>query len=210
MFKDVQFIENDEVKIVKSKNFNNYFNKKSGLNIMFGATQEENPEYSPFGPMIADIEITTVCTGVKQKSTIDEKGAKKEGKESVCKFCYKSNTPSGKHMTLDTFKRVLDKFKIDINGKRVHVLTQIALGADSHGTTNKDTIPIMEFARESGVIPNITIADIDDTMADKLAKVAGGVAVSRYDNKDLCYDSVKRLTDAVLRKKILVRRKKEK
>ena len=39
------------------------------------------------------------------------------------------------------------------------------------------------------------MADISDETADELSKVCGAVAVSRYGNRQVCYDSVKRLTD---------------
>ena len=83
-----------EFKIFKSDNFNNYFNKRTGLNITFGKTKDEDPEFSPFGPLIADIEISTICHGVKSK----------EGINTPCKFCYKANTSRGKNMTLEEFK----------------------------------------------------------------------------------------------------------
>ena len=52
----------------------------------------------------------------------------------------------------------------------------------------------MEYCRENGVIPNITVAQIDDTVAKKLSELCGAVAVSRYAYKDACYDSVNKLT----------------
>jgi hypothetical protein len=90
-------------------------------------------------------------------------------------------------MSFETFKAVLDKFP--------KVLTQIAIGADSHATSNPDLWKMMEYSRSIGITPNITVADISDETADLLIKYCGATAVSRYTNKDLCYDSVKRLTD---------------
>ena len=78
---------------------------------------------------------------------------------------------------------------------RKHVLGQIAFGLDATATSNPDMWKIFEYTRENGIVPNLTIADISDEVADKIASVAGACAVSLYDNKDLCYDSVKKLTD---------------
>ena len=73
-------------------------------------------------------------------------------------------------------------------------VTQVAFGADAKGTSNPDLFKIMKYTRQKGIIPNITIADCSDKIADKLVKYVGAVAVSRYKKKDYCYNSVKKLT----------------
>jgi MoaA/NifB/PqqE/SkfB family radical SAM enzyme len=83
--------------------------------------------------------------------------------------------------------------KIKLN--QIHVTQQIAFGVDSQCTSNPDAFKIFEYCRENGVIPNVTVADISDDTAKKLASLMGAVAVSRYADKNVCYDSVKRLTD---------------
>jgi hypothetical protein len=138
----------------------------------WGKTYEEDPTFSPIGGEILDIEITTICRGISGK---------------LCQFCYKSNTPNGKNMSFDTFKTIIDKM-----GKQ---LTQIAFGADSEATSNPDLWKMADYCRSIGIVPNLTVANISDEVADKLAKVMGAVAVSRYSDKNVCYDSIKRLTD---------------
>jgi len=84
--------------------------------------------------------------------------------------------------------------KIGRNG----TLTQIAFGADSHATSNPDLFAMMDYCRNNDynkVVPNITVAQITDETADKLAKYCGAVAISRYADKNVCYDSVQKLTD---------------
>jgi len=105
--------------------------------------------------------------------------------------CYKSNTPNGKNMSFDKFKNIMDKM-----GKQ---LTQVAFGADSKATANPDLWKMADYCREIGVIPNITVAEISDEVADKLVNVMGAVAVSRYEDKDVCYDSIKKLADRGLK-----------
>ena len=93
-------------------------------------------------------------------------------------------------MTFETFKTIFHKFP--------RTLTQIAFGADATLTSNPDIWKIMDYCTNNdyqSVIPNITVANISDDVADKLAEYCGAVAVSRYDDPDVCYDSVKRLTD---------------
>lgn len=82
--------ENDDYKRVESPNYTYNFNKKTGLFFRVGKTRDDDPDWSSFGPEIADIEIGTIC-------------------HQGCEFCYKSNTAIGKNMDLQTFKKVLDK-----------------------------------------------------------------------------------------------------
>jgi hypothetical protein len=97
-------------------------------------------------------------------------------------------------MSFETFKGVIDRMK------KSNTLTQIAIGADSEATSNPNLWKMAEYAREVGVVPNITVANVSNEVADKLVNVMGAVAVSRYDNKNVCYDSVKKLTDRGMKK----------
>lgn len=226
-------------KTICSKEYNYIFDKKTGYFARWGKTKEEDPLFSPFGPEIADIEITTKCMGVGGK---------------LCPFCYKSNTPNGKNMPFETFEKMIDKFPtyeqklimiiidsqygfgyppeatiktkegpkkvkdikkgdiLDIykkewshnpqivtairtKKKKVPFLTQVAFGADSRAESNPDLWKMMDYCRKKGIIPNITVAEITDETADKLVSKCGAVAVSRYDDKNICYDTVQKLTD---------------
>ena len=168
--------ESKDYKKLTSPNANYIFDKKDGVTFSWGKTLREDPECFP-GPVIADIEICTGCLGLKG-----------DGK-SVCPFCYKSNTPNNvKYMSFDTFKKLFDTLP--------KTLTQIAFGADATLQLNPDIWKIMEYSRENGVIPNVTLANvINDEIADNLAKYCGAVAISRYHIPDICYNSVKKLTD---------------
>jgi hypothetical protein len=171
--------ESKTKKALLSKSYNYIFNKETGYFARWGQTKEEDPQWSPFGPEILDIEVTTKCAGPGGK---------------LCPFCYKSNTPNGKNMTFETFKQILDKMP--------KTLTQVAFGADAHATSNPDLWKMMEYCRNNEhnqIVPNITVADITDDTADLLVHHCGAVAVSRYSNKNICYDSVKKLTDRGLK-----------
>lgn len=165
-------IDNKDGKSVRSKSYNYVFNKNNGFFARWGVTENDDPLYSPIGPEILDIEVTTKCNGPGG---------------ILCPFCYKSNTKNGINMSFDTFRIILDKI-----GPQ---LTQIAFGADAQATSNPDLFKMMEYARSKGVVPNITVADISDETANKLALLCGAVAVSAYEsNKNICYDSIKKLT----------------
>jgi hypothetical protein len=168
---------NDVEKMFRSENYKYNFNLKNGNFIRWGKALEDDPEYSPFGGEIADIEISTKCNGINGK---------------LCPMCYKSNTPDGQNMSYETFEKLFNKLNLD-------VLTQIAFGSGSTAEENPDIWKMFELCRSKMIIPNITVANISDETADKLFKYCGAVAVSRYADKNVCYDSVKKLTDRGLK-----------
>ena len=168
--KNIEIKDSKTFKILKSENYNYIFNKKDGLFMRWGKTEDDDPEYGLIE--IADIEISTICSGVDGVP---------------CPFCYKANTPNGINMSFETYKQIFDKLPKS--------LTQCALGGSANAISNPDIWKIMEYTRENGVIPNITVANISDETAEQLAKYCGAVAVSRYEDKNYCYDSIKKLTD---------------
>lgn len=170
-------LDSKRMKICKSEDYNFVFNKEDGQFARWGRTKEEDPLFSPFGPEIADIEISTICNGVG----------------GPCKFCYKKNGPRGENMSLDTFKKVLNK----LTGGGVSPLGQVAFGIGDIDA-NPDMWLIFEECRKNGIVPNVTINGnyLEDYHVKRLSELCGAVAVSRYEPKDVCYDAVKRLTDA--------------
>jgi MoaA/NifB/PqqE/SkfB family radical SAM enzyme len=164
------------IRIYKSKDYNWLFDTITGKFNRWGKTYEDDPQFSPIGPEILDIEVSTIC-------------------HQGCKFCYKNNTSIGKNMSYETFKTILDKIKGN--------LTQVAFGiGDLH--SNPDLLSMMVYCRINNIVPNITINGLnidlewDHQTATQLAEVCGAVSVSNY-NKDTCYNAVKMLTDAGLK-----------
>lgn len=159
------------MKVYNSEEAHYVFNPKTGFTVTWGKTPSEDPMKFP-SPNILDLEVTTKCTG-------------------GCNTCYKSNTFAGKYMTFDTFKKIFDIIPKSI--------TQIAFGADYDLSSNPDLWKMMEYARNKGIIPNITTVYVNDETADKLAEYCGAVAISLHPHLknafDICYDSVKRLID---------------
>jgi len=153
-------------KILRSQYYNYNFSKLTGYFARYGETVMDDPEWSPFGPEIADIEIGTIC-------------------HQNCEFCYKSNTEDGKNMDLATFAKVFDNLP--------KTVTQIAAGIGSIDA-NPDMFKIFEYCRDHKVIPNVTIngSGMTSEYYDNLVKYCGAVAVSLYDYDD-CYNSVKEL-----------------
>jgi radical SAM protein with 4Fe4S-binding SPASM domain len=170
--------KNGNFKVCSSPNYNYIFDMGNGNFQRWGNNPEDDPKMAPFGPEILDIEVTTICGGVPNK----------QGTTMPCSFCYKSNTPNGKNMDIDTFKSILDKMP--------NTLTQVAFGSGATAIENPAIWDMMSYCRSKGVIPNITVANVDEETASKLASFCGAVAVSRYDNKNVCYDTVQRLHDA--------------
>lgn len=164
------------VKFLRSDNYNYVFNMDTGLFIRWGKTEKDDPLYSPFGPEILDIEISTICP-------------------RACSHCYKSNTAQGKYMKFETFVNLFSRFP--------KTVTQIAFGIGSLDG-NPDLYLIMNYCRKNQVIPNITINgdNLTDEHANNLASLCGAIAVSFYD-KDTCFNSVSKLTRLMSREKPL-------
>jgi len=143
----------------------------------WGKTYNEDAVYSNLGPEILDLEISTVCHGIGGVP---------------CKHCYKSNTGNGKNMSLETFKKIFHKLPNNVG--------QIAFGLGTLNA-NPDLLDIFWYSRDHGVVPNVTINGdgLTDEWAFKLAEVCGAVAVSRYDDKNVCYEAVQKLTKAGLK-----------
>jgi len=161
------------------KGYNWSFDTETGVFARWGDSIEDDPSYSPVGPEILDIEVSTICHGVNNKP---------------CPFCYKANTGVGENMSLELFKKIFHKIPSN--------LTQIAFGIGDIDS-NPDLLDMFSYCRNNGgnyVVPNVTVNgwNIDDVWAKKLASICGAVAVSRYDPKDVCYDAVQRLSNAGL------------
>jgi hypothetical protein len=159
------------LKKFRSPGYNYNFDTQTGFFARWGNTPEEDPQMAPF-PEIADIEISTVC-------------------HQMCKACYKGLSPTGKNMSLATFKLLMDKLPSS--------LLQIAFGVGTLDA-NPDVWSIFEHCRSKGVTPNVTINGYRMTPGhyDNLARLCGAVAVSHYSD-DACFNAVKELTDRGLK-----------
>lgn len=160
------------IKTFSSKNYNYIFNFQSGSFARWGKNKEDDPLFSPHGPELLDIEISTIC-------------------HQGCSFCYKGNNKTGKYMSLDVFKQIFDKLP--------KTLTQIAFGIGDIDS-NPDMYKIFRHCRKNAVIPNVTINGMrmKKIHYDRLVDLCGAVAVSNY-NKDVCYNTVKELTSRGLK-----------
>lgn len=180
-------LENDGQKLFRSGKYNYNFDKNTGLFMRWGKDEKDDPDFSPFGPEIADIEISTICNGIP-----NEKGIL-----TPCKFCYKGNSGVGKNMTIDQFKQVFSKFpSYEADEKTIYPLTQIAFGIGDVDS-NPDLWAIMDHCRENGVIPNITVNgwNVNGQNAQNLVDRCGAIAVSRYKPVDSCYNAVETLSN---------------
>lgn len=160
------------IKMVRTPDYNYNFNTKTGRFERWGTSFKDDPQFSPIGPELADIEISTICN-------------------NNCPHCYKSNTSIGQNMSLETFEKVLDKLSKSI--------LQIAFGIGNLDA-NPDTFKIFELCRERGIVPNVTISSNDFVslnQAEQLSKLCGAVAISNYDKKR-CYNFVSVLTSESL------------
>jgi MoaA/NifB/PqqE/SkfB family radical SAM enzyme len=154
------FVENG-IKKFRSNNVNYNFNLDSGYTEVWGETQDDNPVFSPYGSFIADIEITTECSGIKGK---------------LCPYCYKSNTSCGNNMSFETFQKIINK--INVNGQ----LQQVAFGLGSSAEENPDLWKMCDWLRSQNIIPNGTIADVSLETTKKIGTHFGAVAISYHND----------------------------
>lgn len=166
--------ENKDYKLIRSKNYNYNFNKKTGYFERWGKTKEDDPDQAPV-PEILDIEISTIC-------------------HQKCKSCYKTLTPQGENMSLATYKKILDKLCWEVKGKKIPFIQQVAFGIGSIDA-NPDLFEIFKYTRDRGVIPNLTINGFRMTSEyfDQIATLCGACAVSHYED-NACYGAVEQLT----------------
>jgi MoaA/NifB/PqqE/SkfB family radical SAM enzyme len=160
------------IRIFNSKDYKWKFDLETGQFNRWGRTTVDDPDFSPIGPEILDIEVSTIC-------------------HRVCNFCYKSNAVIGKNMSFETFKIIFDKVKGN--------LTQVAFGVGDLNA-NMDLKKMMIYCREHNVIPNITFngSFLNEDWSTFLAGICGAVSVSNY-NKPICYSAIKTLTDKGLK-----------
>lgn len=217
------YIETKSNKYLRSSNTNYNFNKVTGFCQMWGRTLEDNILYSDVGPLILDMEISTGCNGVnnkvcaycykKENNSLDknmslETFKKIFGKMSVeCRELSFENSNSKIFVNVSALQNldvgsdfnVGDKvFKIESISEEIyqrHILTQIAFGSGSTALENPELFDMMRHARSVGVIPNITVADVSEETAKTLSELCGAVAVSKHADKNVCYNTIKKLTD---------------
>ena len=186
----MEILDNRSFKVVKSKNYNSFFDKSTGFFARWGKTKEEDPRFCEFGPEILDIEISSSNVEDIHKASDRVIYTDKGCTGIFCKnFCYKKNCgDKSVHMTLDTFKKILDNIP--------KTLGQIALGIlgiDSH----PQMWDIIDEGRKRGIAMNLTSngVGITNEIAKKLSEKCGAVAISvnKY-NKEIAYDTVKKLS----------------
>jgi MoaA/NifB/PqqE/SkfB family radical SAM enzyme len=156
------------IRVHNSAGYKWVFDTSNGEFMRWGKTKTDDPQYSAIGPEILDIEVSTICS-------------------QGCVFCYKSNLPTGKNMSFDTFKIIIDKMKYN--------LTQVAFGIGDLDA-NPDLRKMMAYCRSLDIIPNITINghNLTDDWAEYLVSMCGAVSVSNYNMHD-CYNTVEKLTN---------------
>ena len=171
--------ENKNIRIIQTPEYNTRIDMISGEFLRFGKSFEEkdDPKYSPIGPEIIDMEISTICNGLDGVP---------------CKHCYKGNTGRGENMSYSTFTRIFNKLP-----KNVY---SIAFGIGDIDS-NPDIWKILFHTRAMGVVPNLTINGfgMTDDYLKILRSLCGAVSVSRYENKEYCYGTIKRLADSGLK-----------
>jgi len=171
---DAQIFDSPKVKVLKSPNYNFFFDKRSGFFARWGKTKDDDGDLSLGMPEILDFEVSTKCSGVSMNGS----------KASPCKFCYKANNNRGSYISTENFKKIIDKMP--------KTLTQCALGIGNVDQPN--LFELMDVLIDSDIVPNLTINGdrMTPEIYDNLANRCGAIAVSYYD-KDLTFNAVHEL-----------------
>jgi len=192
--------ETKEMKEFRSENYNFNLNKITGEFKRWGKTLEDDPNYSPFGPEILDLEISTSVRPADEHLYDKNRLVYDEGCRGLCPWCYKNNG------NYPTYNMTFAEFKIIFN-KLPKTVGQIAFGILNIGT-NPDFFKMMAYASANGVKPNYTAhgLDVTDEYAKRTSEICGAVAVSVY-NKEKSYDAIQAFTEAGINQKIYIRKK---
>lgn len=185
--------ESNKEKAFYSDNYNYYLNKETGFFARWGKNKEDDPNFSPFGPEILDLEISTSVSIDKIKNYEEGRLVSTGGCLGNCAFCYKSNSKSLPvyNMSFSEFKDTFSK----VNKNKQ--LISIAFGI-MNIDTNPDFFEMARHAKENGVMPTFTCHGLDNLTEKKAYEIAslfGACAVSVYD-KEKSYNTIKKLTDA--------------
>jgi len=90
-----------------------------------------------------------------------------------CSFCYMDATKKGKHMSLETFKIIIEGFD--------EPPYQMAFGGGSP-THHPQFVEVLKMTREMGIIPNYTTEgdNLTDEILEATNKYCGGVALTAH------------------------------
>lgn len=158
------------LKIIRYKNlgYTSVFNSSTGFFARIPDKGVKDPFWSPHGPELMDISITSWC----------DKG---------CSFCYKHSTTHGQHMLFDDYKNVVDQ-AADMG------TFQVALGG-GNPNQHPDFCEILKYTASKKVVPNYTTngRGLTDEIFDATRKYCGAVAVSAYPPFDEATKTIKRL-----------------
>lgn len=169
--KDFKVYIDGDIKVFESKDFNYHHNLVNGYCETWGKTKEDDPEFSGYGPIILDLECTTVCG-------------------HNCKMCYKSNTINGENMSFETFKKVVEN--VNYNQQ----LQSVAFGLGATGTENPDLWKMCEWLRKQYIIPNGTLVNLSQETAKKVAQNFGAVAISlHHGDFEVLANTIAKLTE---------------
>jgi hypothetical protein len=195
-------LDSNNYKALKSKEYNFFFDKKTGYFVRWGFGNEQpekitNKEIELYVLWCniwgEKFDFKQFLSDLKTDGSFENTAVEivdweiSELCDANCGFCYKSNVNyKGKNISFDDFKKTFEKLPASV--------TTIAYGIGSVSLC-PDLFKILNYTRNHGIIPTITINGFaTNDELDKLSKVVGACAVSVYD-KNRSYDCIKRLTD---------------
>jgi len=187
----MMILDKPQFKMIKHPGYNLLFNKENGYTMRWGVTEDDDPDFSPLGPEIIDMEISSAADNDVNTNDplhiVADKGCAGPG---CRKFCYKANKgDKSVHMSLNTFRNIMNRMP--------KTVCSIAFGVISPIKRHPQIWEILADCRYTyDVVPNVTINEkLDDKTAIHLSALCGAVAVSvNPDNKEMAYDTISKLS----------------
>lgn len=170
------------------------YERKTGLFVRMPFKGHEDPLWSPHGPEIADVEITTACEGREFGSNPPR---------SLCNFCYMDSNHIGQHMSMEDLDLLIGQLK----ETPCHA---VAMGG-GNPNEHPQFVEILKKFSDANITPSYTTNgyNITPEILDATKKYCGAVAVSwpwwsdRDESRDTRrIDTVMRTLHQFLAKKI--------
>ena len=152
---EVKYDADGKYKLFSSADYNSVFSFVDGTLMRWGSTVDEDPVWSPFGPEIVEIEISTVC-------------------HRGCGFCYKENNARGHNMAYSTFESIIHMLPPTVN--------QVTLAVGDIDA-NPELSRMLSLLRERRISCTITINGerMTPDLYDLLAEYCSAISISLYD-----------------------------
>jgi len=164
----MQVFENKEKKYIVSNNYNCILDKKTNSFLRCGKNIEDVPLSGALE--YVDIELSTIYNNTDDYE-----------------FMFKKEATNKKYMKFNTFRKIINILPKSLN--HINFIT------DPECKTNPDIWKILYYCKLKSITSSITVDNIDRYKSEKISSLCKSVSVNLHLNKNICYDTIKRLNE---------------